>query len=126
HDHDLRVLDPGVDLDGGVADAREGDDRRARTLGSVLRERLEELALAERQLGDQLGGGHCALPAAPVPPVQYRSALDDLPKGVEQATTDWKAANATNGQFKRGHADLLQWELDQARKRTSPAAGAQP
>ena len=49
-----------------------------------------------------------------------------LPKGVEQATTDWKAANATNGQFKRGHADLLQWELDQARKRTSPAAGAQP
>jgi hypothetical protein len=67
-----------------------------------------------------------SLPAAPVPPVQYRSALDDLPKGVEQATTDWKAANATNGQFKRGHADLLQWELDQARKRTSPAAGAQP
>jgi hypothetical protein len=67
-----------------------------------------------------------SLPATPVPPVQYRSALDDLPKGVEQAATDWKAANATTGQFKRGHADLLQWEQDQARKHASPAAGAQP
>ena len=67
-----------------------------------------------------------SLPTAPVPPVQYRSALDDLPKGVEQTATDWKAANATVGQFKRGHADLLQWEQDPTRKRTPPAVGAQP
>ena len=58
----------------------------------------------------------------PVPPVVYRSVFADLPQGVESTTLDWKAANANVGQFKRGHADLLKWEQEQATKaRTAPA-----
>lgn len=66
----------------------------------------------------------------PVPPVAYRSVFADLPQGVESTTLDWKAANATVGQFKRGHADLLKWEQEQAAKgRTvlpKPAVGEKP
>ena len=58
----------------------------------------------------------------PVPPVAYRSVFVDLPQGVESTTLDWKAANANVGQFKRGYADLLKWEQEQAAKtRTAPA-----
>jgi hypothetical protein len=63
-------------------------------------------------------------PGSPVPPVAYRSAFADLPQGLEQTPTDWKAANAAVGQFKRGHADLLKWEQDQARKNAAPAKPA--
>lgn len=62
----------------------------------------------------------------PVPALQYRSSLAQLPKGVEQSETDWKTANANVGQFQRGHIDLLQWENDQARKNAAPAKGAKP
>lgn len=65
-------------------------------------------------------------PGTPVPPLLYRSSLADLPKGVEQGETDWKTANANVGQYQRGHADLVQWEKDQARKSANPAAGAKP
>jgi hypothetical protein len=65
-------------------------------------------------------------PGTPVPPVLYRSSLSDLPRGVEQGETDWKTANANVGQYQRGHADLVQWEKDQARKNTAPSAGAKP
>lgn len=54
--------------------------------------------------------------ATAVPPVAYLSALDGMPKGVESATQDWKAANANVGQFQRGHADLLKWEEAQTSK----------
>jgi hypothetical protein len=64
-------------------------------------------------------------PGSPVPPVAYRSAFTDQPQGLEQPPVDWKAANAAVGQFKRGHADLLKWEQDQARKNAAPA-GARP
>lgn len=64
-------------------------------------------------------------PGSPVAPVAYRSAFADLPQGLEQMPIDWKAANASVGQFKRGHADLLKWEQDQARKNAAPA-GARP
>jgi hypothetical protein len=36
---------------------------------------------------------------------------------VEQTSLDWKKANADVGQFKRGHADLLKWEQEQAKAR---------
>ncbi len=58
----------------------------------------------------------------PVPPVVYRSVFADLPQGVESTTLDWKTANATVGQFKRGHADLLKWEQQQAAKALTPPA----
>lgn len=67
-----------------------------------------------------------SLPGLPVTALHYRSALAELPKGLEQGETDWKAANATVGAFQRGHIDLVQWEKDQARKSTAPSAGAKP
>lgn len=65
-------------------------------------------------------------PGSPVAPVAYRSAFADLPQGLEQTPTDWKAANAAVGQFKRGHADLLKWERDQARTPGAPANPTKP
>lgn len=59
--------------------------------------------------------------ATPVPAVAYHSAFAGVPRGVEQAEVDWKAANAAVGQFRRGHADVLKWEQEQAR---SPAASS--
>lgn len=51
----------------------------------------------------------------PVPAALYRSAFAGVPTGVEQTSVDWKKANADVGQFKRGHADLLKWEQEQAK-----------
>lgn len=62
----------------------------------------------------------------PVPAVAYRSVFADLPQGVENTVLDWKAANAAVGQFRRGHADLLKWEQEQARQPARPTPGAQP
>jgi hypothetical protein len=64
-------------------------------------------------------------PATPVPSVEYRSPFQDIPKGVEINVVDWKTSNATVGQFKRGHADLLKWEAEQLRTKT-PATGGKP
>ena len=54
--------------------------------------------------------------ASPVPALPYRSVFADLPKGVEEGSGDWKAANKAVGQFPRGHIDLLQWEKARAAK----------
>lgn len=51
--------------------------------------------------------------ATPALPVAYTSAFADLPWGLDIKPIDWKAANATVGQFPRGHADLLRWEQSQ-------------
>lgn len=59
-------------------------------------------------------------PDTPVPPVRYHSPLAGAPTGTEPTMLDWKAANATVSQFKRGHADLLQWEEAQARPQAAP------
>jgi hypothetical protein len=64
--------------------------------------------------------------STPVPAVVYRSVFADLPQGVEDTVLDWKAANAAVGQFKRGHADLLKWEQEQAHKTAPPTQGSQP
>ncbi len=55
-------------------------------------------------------------PRASVPAVLYRSVFVDTPTGVETEEVDWKKANAEVGQFKRGHADILQWEASQKAK----------
>ena len=60
--------------------------------------------------------------ATDVPLVAYLSVFDNLPKGVETTTLDWKAANANVGQFKRGYADLLKWEQEQADKARKTSA----
>lgn len=60
----------------------------------------------------------------PVPAALYRSAFAGVPTGIEQTSVDWRKANADVGQFKRGHADLLKWEQEQARAanpQSSPA-----
>ncbi len=64
--------------------------------------------------------------STPVPAVAYRSVFSDLPQGVENTVLDWKAANAAVGQFKRGHADLLKWEQEQARTPAPHTQGAAP
>ena len=62
-----------------------------------------------------------ANPQARVPAANYQSALRGLPQGLESQSTDWRSANDTVGQFKRGHMDLLKLE-------NAPPAqpGAQP
>jgi hypothetical protein len=51
-----------------------------------------------------------ASPQAQVPFANYQNALRGLPQGVESQSTDWRSANDTVGQFKRGHIDLLKLE----------------
>ena len=51
-----------------------------------------------------------ASPQAQVPLAKYESALRGLPQGVESQITDWRSANDTVGQFKRGNIDLLKLE----------------
>jgi len=51
-----------------------------------------------------------ASPQAQVPLANYQSPLRGLPQGVESQSTDWRSANDTVGQFKRGHIDLLKLE----------------
>lgn len=64
--------------------------------------------------------------STPVPAVAYRSVFADLPQGLEDTVLDWKAANAAVGKFQLGHADLLKWEQEQARKSAPPTQGGQP
>jgi hypothetical protein len=64
-------------------------------------------------------------PTTPVPGVDYRSPFQDIPKGLETPVADWKTSNATVGQFKRGHADVLKWEAEESRAK-APSAGGKP
>jgi len=67
-------------------------------------------------------------PAATAPAVLYRSVFTDTPKGVENESLDWRAANAEVGQNLRGHMDILKWEAAQAKaqaaKQPEPAASS--
>jgi hypothetical protein len=71
-------------------------------------------------------------PAAPVPPVPYRSVFSDLPTGVEAGREDWKKANNDVGRFTRGHVDILKSEQQAAPAAppatpdTAPPAAAHP
>lgn len=61
-------------------------------------------------------------PAAHVPRTVYRSVLDPAPRGVEEGSVPWRAANAAVAEFPRGHIDLLKWEARQAETPAAPAA----
>lgn len=50
-------------------------------------------------------------PGAAVPPVPYQP-MTGL-GGLVSERTDWKAANATVGQYPRGHQDVIKWEKAQ-------------
>ncbi|MDB5843671.1 MAG: hypothetical protein JWP79_981 [Polaromonas sp.] len=67
-----------------------------------------------------------ASPDTPVPPALHRSAFAGIPTGIEQTRVDWKKANADVGQFKRGHADLLKWEQEQAGAASPPSSPSSP
>ena len=60
-------------------------------------------------------------PGASATVVPYRSAFEGQSRGVEEGTTDWRAANAEVGRFPRGHIDLLKWEQSQPAQGASPA-----
>jgi hypothetical protein len=66
--------------------------------------------------------------AASAPAVSYRSVFADTPKGVEDDSLDWRAANAEVGKNLRGHMDILKWEAAQAKalaaKQPAPAGSA--
>jgi hypothetical protein len=64
-----------------------------------------------------------ASPDTLVPSTTYQSVFVNRLQGVEPASDDWKKSNATAGQFKKGHSDLLKWEEAQA-PRIEPAAPA--
>lgn len=61
-----------------------------------------------------------AEPDAAAPPLEYRSAFEGIPQGVEEQSVDWKKANTDVARFPRGHADLLKWEEGQ---NSAPAGG---
>lgn len=67
-----------------------------------------------------------AHPLTPVPAATYQSALTGLPQGIETQSTDWRSANDTVGQFKRGHIDLLKLENEKPVQPVQPVQPAQP
>lgn len=63
-----------------------------------------------------------ASPAAAVPALPYQPLPPTGASGLVQERADWKAVNATVGQYPRGHQDIVKWERAQA----SPAAPQEP
>jgi len=53
-----------------------------------------------------------AAPQVPVPAIPYHPLEAVGASALVQALDDWKAANATVGQF-RGHNDIIKWERAQ-------------
>lgn len=60
-----------------------------------------------------------AAPDVPVPAVAYRPLEAVGASALVQELDDWKAANATVGQY-RGHNDIIQWERAQEAERAKP------
>ena len=59
-------------------------------------------------------------PQAPSLPLAHQS-LQNSGELVRQPG-DWRAANKTVGEFPNGHADLVQWEAQQAPAKVAPAS----
>lgn len=57
-----------------------------------------------------------AAPEVPVPPVHYRALEPVGVSALVQELEDWKAANATVGQY-HGHNDIVKWERAQDAER---------
>ena len=62
----------GMDADGPGTEPGKGADGGAHALGPIVGESLEVLAAGQGRLGQQLAGGHHALPAATVPADLYQ------------------------------------------------------
>lgn len=77
------------------------------------------LALPAATLAQPVPPDAAADPSVQVPPVVYRPVFDGTPTGIETRIGDWKRANETVGEFRRGHIDLLKWEDAQS---VAPAA----
>lgn len=54
-------------------------------------------------------------PAAPVPPLAYRSLLP-APTDLADPPVPWTQANQEVARFPRGHVDVLRWEERQERE----------
>lgn len=62
-------------------------------------------------------------PGVPVPPVPYAPMAPVGASALVSEREDWKAANATVGQYPRGHLDVIKWEKAQeAAPPASPGA----
>ncbi len=96
---------------------------------------LGSLALAHTYVGAQTTAANAsqARTVDPVvsttafaPPVVYRSVFVDTPSGIVTEETDWKKANAEVGYFKRGHMDILRWEIAQEKARANATKNVAP
>lgn len=54
-----------------------------------------------------------ASPAGTAPPVHYQPMAPTGASALVLEVDDWKAANATVGQYRRGHMDIVKWEKAQ-------------
>jgi hypothetical protein len=65
-------------------------------------------------------------PSVPVPPVPYAPMAPVGASTLVQALDDWKGANATVGQYPRGHLDVIKWERAQDAARPASPATPEP
>ena len=63
---------------------------------------------------------------APVPAHPYQPLAPMGVSGLVSAQGDWKAVNATVGQYPRGHADIVKWERTQQAMPRTPTLEAKP
>ena len=55
-----------------------------------------------------------ARPQASASPLRYQPMAPVGASALVVELDDWKAANATVGQYRRGHTDIVKWEKSQA------------
>lgn len=83
------------------------------------------LALATPLLGSaqttQQEAAAAAAPSITVPPVHYTPMAPTGVSGLATEGEDWKAANASVGQYRRGHIDILKAERSQQPLAPRPA-----
>ena len=63
-----------------------------------------------------------AAPDAPVPAVPYQAMPAAGASALVRELDDWKAVNATVGQYPRGHHDIVKWERAQTSAPRQPQA----
>lgn len=63
-----------------------------------------------------------AAPDAPVPAVPYQAMPAAGASALVRELDDWRAVNATVGQYPRGHHDIIKWERAQSAAPQRPQA----
>ncbi|QIL72497.1 hypothetical protein G7048_20340 [Diaphorobacter sp. HDW4B] len=63
-------------------------------------------------------------PQAPSLPLAHQSLQNS--GALVRQPGDWRAANKAVGEFPNGHADLVQWEAQQAPAKAAPASASPP